>query len=110
MRDAFFKRLLYATAPLLVWAAHFFIAYLLVAAQCSPALIDRAAPNRWLLGGLSLLAIGACVALLARARSSMARHAGAAPLHELAMAAGAVLATIGIGWSSMVMLMTSGCA
>lgn len=109
MRDGFFTRMLYATLPLIVWAAHFFLAYALVAAQCSPALIDAAAPRRWLLGLLSLLALGACVALLVRARKKLGAASESAPLHEWAMAAAAILAITGIAWSSVVMLMLDGC-
>ena len=43
MRDRFFVRALHGTLPLLVWAAHFFASYALVAAQCSPAAITAAA-------------------------------------------------------------------
>jgi hypothetical protein len=109
MRDRFFTRLLAGTLPLIIWAAHFFTAYILVAAQCSPAAITAGSPRRWMLAALSLLAIGACLALLWRARRTL-RHAGTeTPLLDWAASGSAVLATAGIAWTSIPMLMLEGC-
>lgn len=110
MRDRFFVRLLCGTLPLLVWAAHFFAVYVLVAAQCSPAAITPESPRRWMLWVLSALAIGACLALLWRAKGTL-RHAGDdTSLLDWAVAGGAVLALPGIVWTSVPMVMMDGCA
>jgi cadmium resistance protein CadD (predicted permease) len=109
MRDRFFTRLLHGTLPLIIWAAHFFAAYMLVAAQCSAAAVTAGSPRRWMLGALSLLAIGACAALLWRARTTL-RHAGSeTSLLDWAAAGSGVLATAGIAWTSIPMLLVEGC-
>jgi hypothetical protein len=110
MGDRFFIRLLYGTLPLLVWAFHFFAVYLLVAAQCSPALMTPQAPRHATLAMLSVLALGACAALLWRARGTL-RHAvdDSSALLHWAQAGSAVLAMVGIAWTSVPMLLIDGC-
>lgn len=109
MRDRFFVRLLYGTLPLLVWAAHFFAMYVLVAAQCSPAAITTQSPRRWMLGVLSLLAIGACLVLLWRARGTLRNAGEDIGLMDWAVAGSAVLALAGIVWTSIPMVLVDGC-
>ena len=109
MGDRFFIRLLSGTLPLLVWAAHFFAVYLLVAAQCSPAEITPEAPRRWMLAMLSVLALGACAALLWRARRTLSDATRDPGLFDWAQAGSAVLAMLGIAWTSVPMLMIDGC-
>ena len=109
MRDRFFIRLLYGTLPLIVWAAHFFAAYLLVAAQCSPAAITPESPRRWMLAALSVLALGACAALLWRARGTLRDASEEIRLLDWAAAGSAVLAMAGIAWTTLPMLMIDGC-
>jgi hypothetical protein len=107
MRERFFARLLYGTLPLIIWAAHFFGVYLLVAAQCSPA--AAGAPSRPMLGALSLLAIGACLALLWRARNTLRNAANGTGLLDWAAAGGAVLASAAIAWTTIPVLLIEGC-
>lgn len=109
MRDHFWIRLLHGSLPLIVWAAHWFAVYLLVAAQCSPAAITAESPRGWMLAVLSVLALGACTVLLWRARKTL-RHPGAeASLLDWAAAGSAVLATMGIAWTTLPILMIDGC-
>jgi hypothetical protein len=108
MRDCLFLRVLHGTLPLIIWAAHFFAVYLLVAAQCSHAAPGY--PSRRMLGVFSLLAIGACLVLLWRSRNAL-RSAGNEPaLLDWAAAGSAVLATAGIAWTSVPIIMIEGCA
>lgn len=109
MRDRFFVRALHGTLPLLVWAAHFFVSYFLVAAQCSPA-IGRDAPAVWMLAALSAAALGACALLLWRAWR-VVRGAGADPaLHDWAALGSGILGVIGIAWTTLPLFMLDGCA
>lgn len=87
MRDATLRRILYATAPLLLWAGHFALMYLLA--------VVHAGRTSMLI--LTVPVVGAAAALVWRA----ARKDGERPLHELAMAANAVLALIAIVWTSV---------
>lgn len=105
MRDCLFKRLLRGTLPLIIWAAHFFAVYILVAAQCSAA----GAPRRWILGALSLLAIGACALVLWRARRTLRCAGEDTALLDWAAAGSAVLAMAAIAWTSIPMLLIDGC-
>jgi hypothetical protein len=109
MRDRFFVRLLRGSLPLIIWAAHWFGMYLSVAAQCSAALITPQAPRGWMLGVLSVLAVGACAALLWRASSTLRRAGDDAGLLAWAAAGSALLATVGIVWTSVPIMMIAGC-
>ena len=110
MRDRFFVRALHGSLPLMVWAAHFFVCYLLVAAQCSPAAITRDAPSVWLLAALSAAALGACALLLWRAWRVVRAAGGNPALHELAALGSGILGLIGIGWTTLPLFMLDGCA
>ncbi|MDB5934755.1 MAG: hypothetical protein JWQ01_2099 [Massilia sp.] len=107
MRDRFFVRLLRGSLPLMIWAAHWFAVYILVAAQCTPAMMSPAAPRRWMLAVLSVVALGACLALLWRARRTLAD--GDASLLDWAAAGSAVLATVGVVWTTLPMALIDGC-
>ena len=105
VRESFFSQMWQATAPLLVWAAHFTALYTLVAAQCSPALA-RGEPWMGTLWMLSALALGACTYLLWRARTALAPGAS---LVQLAQAGSALLALAGVAWTSVPLLLLGGC-
>lgn len=93
MRDATPRRVLYATAPLLLWAAHFALMYLLAVLQAGRATMLA----------FSALALAGAAGLLWHA----ARSGPARPLHEVAFAASAVLAAIAIVWTcAPVLLLT----
>jgi len=109
MGERFFRPLMYGTLPLLIWAAHFFAVYLLVAAQCSPALITPTAPRGAALATLSVLALGACALLLWRARATLRGAGRDSGLLDWARAGSAVLAMLGVIWTSVPMLLINGC-
>lgn len=91
IRDGTLRRMLYATAPLLLWAGHFALMYLLAVLHAGRAGMIV----------LSLLALGAAGALVWRAAR---QPSGERALHELAMGANAVLALIAIVWTSVPLL------
>lgn len=91
IRDGTLRRTLYGSAPLLLWAAHFALMYLLAVVHA----------GRLAMAVLSLLALGAAGALVWRAAR---QQQGERPLHELAMAANAVLALIAIVWTCVPLL------
>lgn len=100
--EAIIGRLLGATLPLSIWAAHFFGAYLLVAAQCSPALITPAMPSRLPLAALTLMALAACAILSWRSRKPSG-------LYGWARLGSCVLALIGIVFSSVPLILLGDC-
>lgn len=110
MRDRFFVRALHGTLPLLVWAAHFFVSYALVAAQCSPAAITRDAPSVWMLAVLSAAALGLCALLLCRAWGKVRAADGEPAIHDWAALGSGVLGLMGIAWTALPLLMLDGCA
>ena len=110
MRDHFFVRALNGTLPLVVWAAHFFASYSLVAAQCSPAAITRDAPSVWMLAALSAAALGACGWLLWRALRVVRAAGGHPALHDWAALGSGILALMGIAWTTLPLFMLDGCA
>ena len=90
VRDGTLKRLLYGTAPLLLWAVHWALMYLLAVVHASrTAMIVP-----------TVLALGAAGALLWHAAR---RRDGS--LHQLAFAASAVLAAIAIAWTSVPLIL-----
>lgn len=111
-REHFFARAVHGSLPLLVWAAHFFASYALVAAQCSPALITPQGPSMWMLALMSAAALGVCAALLWRAWLAVrkARAAGCEPaLIDWAALGSGVLALMGIAWTTLPLLMLDRC-
>lgn len=109
MGERFFSRLLRGTLPLIIWGMHFTVCYLLVAAQCSPALMTASAPSRPMLGAVSAIALAACAALLWRAHGTLRSVTEETRLIDWAAAGSAVLALAGIAWTSLPILMMDGC-
>jgi hypothetical protein len=108
IRDGFWRRLLAATLPLLVWIAHFAFSYGLAAAQCTPAGLRPGGPDRVLLGGVTLAAMVACAWLAWRARDVPWRiEAG---LVDWARLVFAVLALVAVAWSGLPLLLVAGCS
>lgn len=96
------RRLLQGGGPLMIWALHFFGAYMLVAAGCG----TRFAQTQWFgiaalrmsLWGLSALAVIAIAALIARSLRwppSLLRSVSAG---------GGLLALLGVAWTTLPML------
>jgi hypothetical protein len=96
-------------APLLVWAVHFGVCYVLVGMVCSPALYDAAAPRRTLLIAFTALAVGACAWMLWRSWRGLGAADEATPLRAWAAAGSALLALAGVLWTAMPVLMLDGC-
>ena len=101
MRENLLPALFKGTAPLLLWALHFALCYGLVAAQCSPALAQAGGPSRTPLLLLTAVTLGGCLLMLPR-------H-WPARLLDWATAGSAVLALVGIGWTSVPLLLLDGC-
>jgi hypothetical protein len=110
MRDDFFRRLWHGTLPLVIWGLHFTACYVLVAVQCSPAAYTPGAPNRLLLGVVSLAALAACGMLAWRAKDTLRAAGEETGLYAWAMAGSALLALAGIAWTSLPILLLNGCA
>lgn len=113
-KEGFWKRVLWATLPLLVWIAHFAFSYGLAAAQCSPVGMRPGGPDRLLLAATTLGAFSICALLAWRACHVLSAHGrqqgGAAGLADRAALLLAVLALIAIAWGGMPLLLVAGCA
>jgi hypothetical protein len=107
-RERFFRRVLRATLPLLIWLAHFAFSYGLAAAQCSPVGLRPGGPDRLLLGAVTAAALAACALLAWRRRGALLDNR--AGLAERVGAVLAVLAFAAIAWLGMPLLMVAGCA
>jgi hypothetical protein len=108
--EHFFRRVLRATLPLLIWIAHFAFSYGLAAAQCAPAGLRPGGPDRFLIAGASLAALGACALLAWRACRILRRRGRAAGLLERAAFLLALLAMVAIAWGAMPVFLVAGCA
>ena len=103
MSESFFARLWAGSAPLVIWAVHFFAAYAVVAAGCGSTLQPYLRPGLFGAGALALAAIGWLVWRQRRART----------LHGVGGAArigSAVLACIGIAWTTLPLLLVPVCS
>ncbi|MFC5461117.1 hypothetical protein [Massilia niabensis] len=107
--ERFFRKLTRGTLPLLVWAAHFAACYVLVAFQCSPAGFAPGNPHRLPLAVMTLVALAACAALAWRARGTLAGGDEHTALLDWAAAGTAVLAFIGIAWTSVPLWFVESC-
>lgn len=108
-RERFFTKLIWGTLPLLVWAAHFAGCYVLVAFQCSPAGFEPGYPRRWPLALMTLAALAACAAPAWRARATLGTADEHTPLMDWAAAGTAVLAFVGIAWTSVPLWFVDSC-
>ena len=107
-REAFWRRVLAGTAPLLVWIVHVAFSYGLAAAQCTPAGLRSGGPDRVLLGSATVVAIGACAWLAWRARDvPRRRDAGLLAWSRFVLA---VLALVAVAWAGVPLLFVAGCA
>lgn len=98
--ERFFAATLHGSAPLLVWALHFFGAYVLVAAGCCRA-GDASLRTLLLLG--SALAIGAIAWQLRGTAGASDR------LLRSARLGGGVLALVGVAWTTLPMFVLPVC-
>jgi hypothetical protein len=107
-KEGFWRRVLQAGLPLLIWIVHFAFSYGLAAAQCSPRGLRPGGPDRVLLGVVTIAALAACALLAWRRRGAFSSRA--AGLAQRVGAVLAVLAFIAIAWAGMPLLLVGGCA
>jgi hypothetical protein len=111
-QDRLFTQMFQGTAPLLVWAAHFFFCYAYTAAACTTG-AERGHPGSDPVNVLALASLLAAVAtgtLLWRAVRQLDCEAAGDRLLDWAKVGSAVLALIGILWTSVPMFMLDACA
>lgn len=99
LREHFFGHLLQGAGPLIVWALHFLVSYVLVAAGCCTAFaqstwlgVPALRIALWAASTLALIVIGLLIARSLRLQGGLARTAGAG--------CGA-LALIGVAWTTL---------
>jgi hypothetical protein len=109
VNEHFFRRLLRAILPLLVWLLHFAFCYGLAAAQCSPGGLRPGGPDRTAMGVATVAALAVLVWLVWRGRGVPARP-GRAGLWEWAAFSFAALSLVAVSWSGMGVLLVAGCA
>ena len=107
--EHFFRRLLRAILPLLVWLLHFIFCYGLAAAQCTPAGMRPGGPDRTAMGVATVVALAVLAWLAWRGRGVLARP-GRAGLWEWAAFLFAALSLVAVSWSSVGILLVDGCA
>jgi hypothetical protein len=111
-RDRFFRNSVDASAPLLLWALHFFTVYIFVALACESTLVDAQLFGYPYIECMSLLlslfAIFIATGLLWRA--AMMCLLRPRQLLSLARLGCAMLGIIGIIWTSVPMFILSACA
>jgi hypothetical protein len=106
--ERFWRRVLRATLPLLIWIVQFAFSYGLAAAQCSPGGLRPGGPDRVLLGAVTAAALAACALLAWRRRGALLdREAG---LAQRVGAVLAMLALVAIGWAGLTLSLVGGCA
>jgi hypothetical protein len=101
--EHFFLRTFNATAPLLLWAIHFFGAYIFTAMSCATKLVHVVWSERpaigWLLAAWTFLAMALVLWLLLRAVLDYKKSQSA--LMSGARFGCALLGAIGIAWTSI---------
>jgi len=107
----FFAAAVRTSLPLWLWAGHFAFCYVAVAVGCHAgwheAAWHGASALRWALAGASALALAAAVALLGLACRS--RPGPARPLQDVARRLVAVMALVGIAWTTWPALWLPAC-
>jgi hypothetical protein len=100
MGDHFSRKLWQGTAPLVLWAAHFFFCYLYAGSGCRP--------ETWgVLAGVTLLALGAAGWLAWQGWRAGGRRRG---VLAMAQRGGALLALVAIAWGALPLLAFGDCA
>ncbi len=108
--EHFFRRVLRATLPLLIWIVQFAFGYGLATAQCTPVGLRPGGPDRLLIAGVSLAAFVACALLAWHACTVLRRHGRGAGLLDRAAFLVALLSLVAIAWGAVPLLLVSGCA
>ena len=109
--DYFFRDAADASAPLLLWALHFFAVYIFVALACVSTLIDAQLFGYPLIKNVSLLLSLLAILLVAGLmwRAIFLYRKTSQQLLSLARLGCAVLGVIGIIWSTVPMLILESC-
>ena len=111
--DPLFKKMLGATAPLLLWAAHFVFLYVFVAIACIAGVAGSTVAGVPVLTAVLLLesaaAIAAAAVMLVRSARLLRHQGSAAGLLEVARAGSALLAVFAIAWASLPVLFLRTC-
>ena len=101
-RERFLRHLLQGGGPLMVWALHFFGAYVLVATVCCTAFaqtqwfgISALRASLWGLSALAAIVIAWLIVRSLRLPHSLLRSAGAG---------GGLLALLGVAWTTLPMV------
>jgi hypothetical protein len=112
--DRFVAGTLIGALPLLVWAAHFFVAYLTVKTACALGLqrftFDGIPLITLLLGLLSAAAIGALLWMIALQRGETRRHFDGGGTLAIVHTGASVLALAGVLWSTLPIVLVPPCA
>ena len=111
--EPLFKKTLAATAPLLLWAAHFVFLYVFVAVACIAGVAERRLAGYPLGTAMLLLesaaaVIAACFLLLRSARL-LRRRGDTSGLVAVVRAACALLAVFAIAWCSLPVILLTTC-
>lgn len=110
--ERFLRRLALASAPLWIWALHFFLVYALVAVGCDAgpdgARRLAAAPLRGIALASGVAALGAIALGWHAAGRRCAPWGGR--LGDVARHAGALLAAVGVAWGMLAALLLAPCA
>lgn len=111
--EPLFKKMLAATAPLLLWAGHFVFLYVFVAVACIAGVVELKVAGFPVATALLLLesaaAIVAAVMLLLRSARLLRRSGSQAGMVEVVRAGSALLATFAIAWASLPLLVLRTC-
>lgn len=111
--DPLFKRMLGATAPLLLWAAHFAFLYVFVAIACIAGVAASTVAGVPVLTAVLLLesaaAIAAAAVMLTRSARLLRRRGNAAGLFDVVRAGSALMAVFAIAWVSLPVMFLRTC-
>lgn len=114
LRERLFLSTFDACAPLLLWALHFFAAYVFAALACDTALAEQVWAGRsavWMvLMGWSIAALLCAASLLTRAARRWREADPHARLLNGTRLGCAVLGVIGIAWTALPLLALPACA
>ena len=107
--EHFFRRMLRAILPLLVWLLHFIFCYGLAAAQCTPAGMRPGGPDRTAMGIATVVALAVLAWLVWRGRGVLAQPSRAG-LWQWTAFLFAALSLVAVSWNSVGILLVGGCA
>lgn len=110
--ERFLRRLALASAPLWIWALHFFLVYALVAVGCDAGPDGARRLAAVPLRGIALAAGGLALGAIALGWHAAGRRHAREPgrLRDVARHAGALLAAIGVAWGMLAVLLVAPCA